>query len=396
MHKFLLITALLLFTVLPLHAQESNLLDACVTDFDESVDYFPEKAEITDAGNFTVEYANHYKVVTVTEAFEGAPEFEYVLVQCGTPTPSAEDFPDGTQFIEIPTGNLITLSTTQLPPLTDLGLLDFLVGVDSFDYINAPEVLEKIEAGEVEAVGFSSNINVELVLSLEPDLVLTYGYDPTTDAYPVLIEAGIFTALDASWREASPLGRAEWVKFTGLFYNEEAQAEAIYENIKTQYEDARELAQSVPEEDRPTVLVNSFLSYADGWYIPGEQTYIGQLIADAGGVIALADDSAETVAMSLETVYDGALDADIWLTETFAVNSVADMLALDSRYADFEALQSGNIWNNNRDENANGGNNYFELGVGNPHLILQDLVAIFHADLLPEHEFAFYQPLVGE
>ena len=38
---------------------------------------------------------------------------------------------------------------------------------------------------------------------------------------------------------------------------------------------------------------------------------------------------------------------------------------------------------------SNGGNNYYEWGVTNPHLVLQDLVAILHPDLMPEHEFAF-------
>lgn len=57
------------------------------------------------------------------------------------------------------------------------------------------------------------------------------------------------------------------------------------------------------------------------------------------------------------------------------------------------ALQSGNMWNNTRNLNENGGNNYFELGVSNPHFIPQDLVAIFHPELSPEHEFSFYLPI---
>ena len=391
------VVLLLIFSVLPAMAQDSNLIDACVTDYDAEVDYFPDEVEIVDAENFSVEYFNNYKVVTVSDAYDGASEFNYVLVQCGTPAPSAEDFPADTQFVDIPVGDVITLSTTQLPTLTQLGLIDHLVGVDSFDYINTEEALTRIEAGEVEAVGFSSEINVELVLSLEPDMVLTYGFDPATDAHPVLLDAGIFTALDASWRELSPLGRAEWIKFTALFYNVESEANTVYTDIKTQYQDAQQLALSVAEEDHPTVLINSFLGYADAWFIPGDDTYVGQLVRDAGGDLLLTEEgSVESNGLSLETVYEGALDADVWLTDTFAVNSQADMLALDERFGDFEAFQSGNIWNNNRDENVNFGNNYYELGVTNPHLILLDLVAIFHPELLPDHDFTFYHQLTAE
>ncbi len=394
--KFLVVL-LLTFSVLPTMAQESNLIESCVTDYDAEVEYFPDQVDIVDAENFSVEYFNNYKVVTVSDAYDGASEFHYVLVQCGTPAPSAEDFPEDTQFVDIPVGDVITLSTTQLPTLTQLGLIDHLVGVDSFDYINTEEALTRIDAGKVEAVGFNSEINVELVLSLEPGMVLTYGFDPATDAHPVLLDAGIFTALDASWRELSPLGRAEWLKFTALFYNVEDEANAVYTDIKTQYQDAQQLALSVPEDERPTVLINSFLGYADAWFIPGADTYVGQLVRDAGGQLMLAEEgSVESNGLSLETVYEGALDADVWLADTFAVNSQADMLALDERFGDFEAFQSGNIWNNNRDENENFGNNYYELGVTNPHLILLDLVAIFHPELMPDHDFTFYHQLEVE
>jgi iron complex transport system substrate-binding protein len=394
MNTKLLIALLLLLTVFPVMAQDANLTDGCVVDYDADFDYFPNQVEVVDAKNFAVEYFNNYKVVTVSDAFDSAPEFHYVLVQCGTLAPSANEFPEDTQFIEVPTGDVITLSTTQLPTLTHLGLLNHLVGVDSFDYINTDEAIALIEADELVAVGFSADINVELVLSLEPDMVMTYGFDPATDAHPVLLEAGIFTAMDASWRELSPLGRAEWLKFTAVFYNVEADANALYTDIKTQYQDAQQLAQSVAEDNRPTVLINSFLSYADAWFIPGEDTYVGQLVRDAGGQLILTEEgSTQSNGLSLETVYEGALDADIWLADTFAVNTQDDMLALDERFGDFEALQSGNIWNNNRDENENYGNNYYELGVTNPHLILLDLVAIFHPELLPDHEFTFYQQL---
>jgi iron complex transport system substrate-binding protein len=315
-------------------------------------------------------------------------------VQCGTPAPDADDFPEDTQFIEVPAGNIISLSTTQLPHLDALNLLDHLVGVDSFDFISNPAVREMIDNGELTAVGQGATINVEAVLDLEPDLVLTSGFDPSTDAHPVLIDSGIFTALNADWREGTPLGRAEWIKYVALFYNAEAQAEGAYNTIVTAYNEAKELAASVPEDERPDVLWNSFSAFSEVWSIPGTETYAGRLIQDAGGVIAPAGlVQAEQNDVAFEVVYDQALDADIWITNLFGVFTQEDLLAVDPRYADFAAFQSGNVWNNNLDVNEFGGQNYFELGVTNPHLILRDLVAIFHPDLLPNHEFVFYRRL---
>ncbi len=393
----LLIFLWLSLCLLPVVAQDYNLTDGCLSDFSPNIDYFPQKAEIVHARRFSVEYFNHYKVVSVSDAFDGAPDYRYVLVQCGAPMPPAEDFAPDTQFIEAPAGKLITLSTTQLPALSQLDLLDHLVGVDSGFYINTPEVIEMIAAGQVAEIGFGAEINIEKTLELEPDLVMTYGFNPATDAHPVLLEAGVFTALDASWREHSPLARAEWLKFTALFYNQEAAANAIYAEVVEEYEAARALASELTDRERPTVLTNTFLGYADAWFIPGADTYIGQLIHDAGGDLLLAEEgSAASQGLSFEAVYDGGLEADIWLVETFGVYSAADLLALDSRFADFAAFANGNIWNNNRDENANGGNNYYEWGVTNPHLVLADLLAIFQPELRPEHDFAFYTQLTAE
>ncbi|MEL7435539.1 MAG: ABC transporter substrate-binding protein [Chloroflexota bacterium] len=393
---FFLLLLTSLWVILLVSAQDANLTADCVAEYDPDVDYFPEKIEVLDAENFAVEYFNNYKVVTVTDAFDGAESFTYVLVQCGTPAPDAEEFPEDTQYLEVPTGDIIAMSTTQLPHLIDLDLLDNLVGLDSTLFVNSPEVVELIEADELIEVGSGSNVNVELVLETEPDIVMTFGFDPASDAHPILIEAGIFTALNASWREPTPLARAEWIKYTALFYNAEAAATEAYDDISSAYEEARELALSIPEEERPTVLWNTFSSFSEAWLIPGSETYAGTLIQDAGGQIALGDEApADSARLGFEPVYDGALDADIWVTNAFGITTLDGLLAQDERYADFSAVQNGNVWNNSLDINENGGNNYFELGVTNPHLILQDLVAIFHPELLPDHEFTFYQPLVS-
>lgn len=375
-------------------APTENITNACVQTFDPATDYFPAKTEVTDAQNFNVQYFNHYKVIEVQNAFDTAPLFVYVLVQCGTPMPDANDFPEGTQFIEVPSKKAIVLSTTQLPHFVELGLLDKLAGVDSGFYISTPQVRELISAGDLLEVGFGNSVNVELVLDSEADLVFAYGFNPDTDAHPKLIEAGVFTAMNAEWREATPLGRAEWLKYTALFYNAEAQANEAYDNISTTYEATKALVSEIPQEERRVVLWNSFSPYSESWIIPGATTYIGQLITDAGGVIAMGEQApTESASLSLEAVYAEALDVDVWVLGLFGIGTLDDFLAQDARYADFTALQIGNVWNNDLDTNENGGNNYYELGVTSPHLILQDMVAIFYPNLLPEHAFKFHRLL---
>jgi len=385
---FVLVT-ILLATAMPIvTAQEAE----CITDFDPDADYFPEKAEITHADGLEIEYHGHYKILRTLTPFPGATEpFEYVLVMCGTPEP--DEITPNSQVVEIPIDRSIALTTTMLPQLEEIGALESLVGLDSFLYVNNPTVREMIASDQVVEAGFGSAINVEVVLASEADVVFAYGFDPSTDAHPVLLDAGIPTAVSGEWLETSPLGRAEWVKFAAAFYNREAEANAAFAEIVTEYEKLAMLTADIDE--KPTVLPNFFSNTEQAWNMPGADSYLAQLMRDAGGQIVLSDmDDVQgqvgSVPFSFETVYDAGLDAEFWVPNAFAINSLDDLLALDDRYTDFETFQNGGVWNNTARVNENGGNDYWETGVTNPHLLLADLIAIFHPELLPDHEQVFF------
>ena len=91
---FLTIAILSIFALVPVAAQDATT--ECVTDYDATVDYFPEKATFDYAEGVEVEYFNNYKVVRTLEPYPGATEpVTYVLVQCGTPRPRNRRFPSG-------------------------------------------------------------------------------------------------------------------------------------------------------------------------------------------------------------------------------------------------------------------------------------------------------------
>ncbi len=375
----------------PTFAQDTNLTNGCVENYDETVDYFPDKIDLTHATGIEVEYFNHYKVVRTLTPYPGAETpFEYVLVQCGTPAP---DGYEDAQMVEVPVNSFAALSTTQLPHLNDLGRLDSLVAVDSFLYINTPAVREMIAADQLVELGSGADINVEVALDLGPDVVMANGFNPETDAHPVLMNAGIFTAINSEWLEATLLGRAEWIKFTGLFFNEEAQATAVFDNIVAEYEAVADIASSVPADERVMILWNSFSTYSDSWIIPGQNTWVGELLADAGVDYVLMDEAIDSQPFDFEAVFEAGAEAPIWITNAFLVNTAADLLGQDERYAGFAAFANGRVYNDTGRVNANGGNDWWETGVTNPHLLLQDLVSIFYPDLLPNHELVFYRVL---
>lgn len=369
-------------------APEANLTDGCVDSYSAEVDYFPEKVELTQTDGFTVDYHNNYKLVTVGTPWPGAESaLEYVLVQCGTPAP---DGYDATQIIEVPVQSIATMSTSYLPFLDSLGELDALVAIDDVTYVNNETVVEMAEAGELAQIGYGAGVNIEQLLDLSPDIIMTYGSgSPDYDAYPVLLNAGLHAVVNAEWLETSPLGRAEWGKFIALFFNKEAQAESDFAAIAERYEALA--AQAAAVEEKPTVLTDS--EYQGSWYVAGGNSFTAQYLADAGADYLWADDeSTGGIPLAFEAVYDRAAEADYWINVGF-FNSLAEFEAADARYADFAAFQNGNIWNNNKTQNANGGNDYYESAVANPDVVLADLISIFHPAILPEHETVYFQQM---
>lgn len=368
-------------------APETNLTDGCVENYSAGIDYFPQKAELTYAEGLEIEYFNNYKVVTVLNPWAGSEEiFQYVLVQCGTPAP--DDYPDA-QVIEVPAASVVALSSTVLPGLIDMDLLDSLVAVEEFDYINSPEVRELIDAGTIAEIGAAPGMDIELLLELDPDLVVTFAYgSPDYDAHPKLLEAGLPTVITAAYMETSPLGRAEWLKLMALFFNEEAAAEDIFADTAARYEELAATAANA--EERPTVLTG--INRGDAWRVSGGNSYFARFLADAGADFLWSDnDATGSVPVDFEAVYERAADADYWLPNTGTWHTLADVAAEDPRYEGFVAYENGNIYNNNGRVNEFGGNDYWETGISNPELILSDLIAIFHPDLLPDHELIFFQ-----
>jgi iron complex transport system substrate-binding protein len=364
--------------------------DNCITKYDPNTDYFPNKIKITHATGLAVEYHKHYKIVTIKNPWQNANTgFQYVLVQCGTPTPKVFN---QAQIIKVPINSIVSLSTTHLPHLAKLSVVDKLIGISDSKQVNTLEVVEKIKANKVAEVGSNENVDIEKLLELNPGLVTTYGTgNSQTDSYAKLIEAGLKVAINAEYMEDTPLGRSEWLKFTALFFNKEEQAENIFSEMAAKYEQIAQKAKSV--KNRPTVFVG--FNFKGTWYMPGGKSYVAKYLADAGANYLWSDDkSSGSLPLSFESVFERAADADYWLNFRQYWNSLKDLVAEDNRYADFNAVKQANLYNNNARVNANGGNDYWEGGISNPDVVLSDLIKILNPKILPNDTLSYYKKVI--
>ena len=369
-------------------ATAANLAEHCITDFDPTIDYFPNKTSVTYATGFSIDYFNSYKVITVHTPLPGGAPQTYVLVQCGAPIPTdvAAD-----QVLEVPVRSIVTASSTLITTLDAIGALDRLVGLDELTYTSNPTVRQMAAEGKLTMIGVGAGVNVEQAIDLQPELIMTVSTGNIEfDSHPKLQEAGLKVVLHAGWLEESPLGRAEWSKFIAAFFNQEGRAAEHFTERVQRYEELTALAATAAE--RPSVFVNTFSR--SSWSIPGGNSYIARFLHDAGANYLWADElTNERLQLAFEEVYDKASNAEFWVNTGRNATTRAELLAEDARYADFAAVQTGNIWNNNARLGPDGGNDYWETGVAHPDVVLADLIKIFHPELLPEHELVYYHQL---
>lgn len=384
------VLVLLSVSTLAQEGPESNLTDGCVENYDETVDYFPEKAEIDYAQGFSVEYFNNYKLVTILTPWELAEEvFEYVLVQCGTPAPEGYD---DSQVVNVPVETMVAMSTTFLPHLDSQGLVDRLVGLDtdSMTFTGTESVLERVEAGELAGVGYSWDPDIEAMMDVEADIYMVQQFAPGPGVYTSLQEVELPAVLNADFMDTTPLGQAEWGKYISLFFNTEALANETFDGVVERYQALAALTADV--EERPTAFAGS--PFQDTWHIPGGNSYVGILLEDAGADYAWGDDdSPRSLYLDFETVLERAGDAEYWINASGYWYSLDDALAEDERYATFAAFENGNLYTYNAQVTENGGIAYFESGLANPDVLLADLITILHPELLPDHALEYYQRL---
>lgn len=368
--------------------EEAQTREACVSNYEKDQDYFPDQVKVQYAEGFQVSYHKHYKVVKVVAPWKkGGETFEYVLVQCGTPTPKGFEH---AQVVVVPAKTMIVLSTTYFYFIEQLNLLDRLIGIANFQRVNSPEILKLITQKKIVEVGRNIDLNLEYTTRLNPDIVMTYGTgNPYRDRYGPLMKFGIRVGVFAEYMEPTPLGRAEWLKFMALFFNKEATATSVFNKIANQYEQMKQLTQKVKK--RPTVFTGKNISGT--WYMSGGNSYMATFLKDAGARFLWSDNASQgSLHLDFESVLKKAADADYWLN-TGLWHTLRDGLSEDSRYAFFSAFQARQVYNNNAILNPTGGNDYWERGIVNPHLVLADMIKIFHPDLLPDHQLIWYRLL---
>jgi len=293
------------------------------------------------------------------------------------------------KVIKTPVKRVVCLSTTHIAFLNELDEINSIVGISGSQYVSNPKLRKRIEAGEVPDVGYGQNLNYEQIVSQQPDLVMVYGVGSEVTSFTQkLEEMGIPVILIAEYLEENPLGKAEWIKFIGALFEKEKKASTFFSQVEEEYLELKQLATG--ETNQPKVLVGS--PYNDTWWVPGGNSYMANLIADAGGdYLGKDNQSNESFAISFENALVWGSQADVWINMG-NLSSKKEISDTDERFKNFNVFNEGQIFNNIKKLNPHGGNEFWESGTVNPHLVLRDLIHIFHPNLIQE-EMIYYSEI---
>ncbi len=335
------------------------------------------------------EREDYYRVV-IRDPWQNShgTELEYFLLPRGAANPGTLD---ESRVIYVPVERMICMSTTHIAMLSALGATDLLAGISGPGLLYDTLIIKALARESVRDVGYEGNLNNELIVALKPDLVMAYGVaDPSSGQLGKLSSLGVRVIFNADYLEEHPLSRAAWIRLFGLLTGRKEKADSLFAEVTERYNDlAARVKGSVGE--RPAVLLGA--PWEDVWYVSPANSYTGRLIEDAGGEYLFSDlTKANSVPYSVEAVFRRASKADVWINPGMA-KSLAEINDADHRLGRLSVCREGMVWNNTKRINPAGGNDYWETAVVRPDILLMDLVAILHPELLPDYSHYFYMRL---
>ncbi len=283
------------------------------------------------------------------------------------------EVPDGYTKVEVPVERTIVMTMLQLSNFTALGAHDVVKGITGTKNLYNKDIRKRVEDGKMVKIGMEGNFDTELILAAHPEVIFISPFK--RGGYDAIKETGITLVPHLGYKEAHPLGQAEWVKYVGLFLGKEKEAEVLFDGIKQRY---LSLAERVAQtKERPTVFSGEM--HGGNWFAVGGKNHLAQMFRDAGADYILKDDNTGGVPIEYEQMYATAANADYWriLNSYPGDFSYEALKASEPRNELFKAFKERHVIYCNMKQTP-----YYEETPVHPDWVLQDLVAIFHPEVM--------------
>lgn len=347
----------------------------------------PSENIIQYAKGFSIHNYQGFSIVKVSNPWPKAnKEYTYILKEKNGIVPdSLRQF----TTIQVPLQSIVVTSTTHIPSLEMLSVENSLLGFPNLNYISSKKVRSRIEQGKIKELGNNQSLNTEILIDLQPELIIGYGLDNSNPTLDNLQKSGLKVLLNGDWNEPTPLGKAEWIKLFGALYDKQKEAATIFSKIVNEY--TKTVAIAKMATSTPTILAGDI--FEGKWYLPSGTSWGSLLLKEAHSHYLWQETTGTgSLSLSFETVFEKAKEADFWITSG-QFSTLKSMIDANPHYNQFRAFQNKKVYSFNGKKGKTGGILYYELGPNRPDIVLKDLVKILHPELLIGYEPFFFKKL---
>lgn len=309
--------------------------------------------DLTYASQFQADfYEGGYSLITI-----GGTDRYVLLPETGDEGLCRKTFPDAV-LIRQPKGNIYLAASSAMDFFRKLELLPMvtMTSTKKEDW-SIPQIAQLVAADEITYVGKYSAPDYEWILddgcTLAIESTMIYHSPEVKEQLELL---GIPVLVERSSYEPDPMGRMEWVKFYGLLCGRLEEAQKFFEEEDNRLREVIEHLPQHSEEERPStaffyITSNGAVSVRK----PGD--YMAKMIALAGGKYLFSDLGTEetsasaSMTLQMESFYERAVDADVLIynsTIDGELYTTEDLLQKSPLFADFLAVQEGNVWCTNQ------------------------------------------------
>ena len=301
-------------------------------------------------------------------------------------------------IVRTPLESNVVFTAPHCQLMYELGCKNAITGVCDKDYINIPNIKERVKLSDGKAstsdtdkviidCGSSMQPDMERIIALKPEGLLISPFE-NSGGYGKLDKLHIPIIETADYMETSPLGRAEWMKFYGLLFKSEERSDSLFSSIEKEYLALKAEAAKLPQG----LSILTERKMGNVWYVPGGKSTIGILLKDANAKYIFADDThSGSLAYGPERILSKGTQVDVWAFKYFGGKALSknDLLAEYEGYKVLKAFNSNSIYQVDTSTQP-----YFELTSFHPEILLREFIILAHPKATQFGKLRFYQHLL--
>ena len=327
-----------------------------------------------------------YAVASIRNPWKsGITLHRYILVPRQSDLPDGAQLPEGT-VIRTPVERAAVFTTVHCSLLTQLGVGERIVAVADLNYIKIPYIHEQVAAGRIADCGNGLSPVVEKIMDIRPEVIMLSPFE-NSGGYGKIEELDIPLVECAEYMETSPLARAEWMRFYGLLFGREQQADSLFAVADSSYQALK--AQALQAGEGRSVLIDKMVGSV--WYVPGGRSTIGQMLHDAGGRYPwAADDHSGSLSLPFESVLAQAGESEVWLFRYSSDHPIttAELQGEHHGYDQLSAFRRHEVYGCNVEQSL-----FYEQTPFRPDFLLSDFIRILHPQMDGLPPLRYYQKL---